>query len=267
MSADTIPDHRRNTDPHFEEDARERHEYLVQRFLELFGIAYLHQRMDDMGYPRVAPSGVTLLTKEEMAEMYADREMRLEEMAEIDDLTRARTKKKLVNDWTNDRIEERAKKGELFAGIRLDLDGLKYINDTEPAKHIAGDKLLVELSNIVFRNFRNLKEGSRGWEKGRLYRLYNGGDEFFMILSLQDPSNLFLVPEAIGKEYSKEAAIKAGITVVPKATLSMGAAILSPGIGLEEFLHNLDDLAYKAKAKRAKLVYIDQGEIKEIDLS
>jgi len=106
-----------------------------------------------------------------LVEDISDRKALLEHLrtlAEHDDLTGLYNRSYFMTDL--DRVVERARRHQQICTLLyIDLDNFKYVNDT--LGHLAGDRLLVEVSQLLQRRSR------RGDLVARL-----GGDEFTMLL-------------------------------------------------------------------------------------
>lgn len=80
-----------------------------------------------------------------------------------------------------------APKGEFICGIMLDLDGLKYINDTYG--HLSGDNALITLSGII-----------KAVRRRDMIAARYGGDEFILIWLSNDASAVFQAAENLTAE-------------------------------------------------------------------
>ncbi|HWR11112.1 MAG TPA: GGDEF domain-containing protein [Rectinemataceae bacterium] len=121
-----------------------------------------------------------------------------------------------------------------FAGIMLDLDNFKLINDK--CGHRAGDQALIEMAGILHASVRKTDFVAR-----------YGGDEFIVIL---DTGSDIVVNEIIDRIH---AAMKAANSAEKDYTLSasIGRAIFSleSDRNLDTFIHRLDGLMYMEKAR------------------
>lgn len=113
-----------------------------------------------------------------------------------------------------------------FAGLLLDMDNLKAINDTKG--HLKGDQALQNLSSLFCRITR--EEDSIG---------RNGGDEFLIIApNIKDYLVLYAFAEKLREAAEKEA----------RSTISIGAGIWDRKMTtIEEFIEKLDIALYESK--------------------
>jgi diguanylate cyclase (GGDEF)-like protein/PAS domain S-box-containing protein len=112
----------------------------------------------------------------------------LRNLAEHDDLTRLYNRSFFLAEL--ERVVERAQRGlQDCTLLYIDLDNFKYVNDT--LGHLAGDRLLVELSEIFQHRVR------RGDLVARL-----GGDEFTMLLYGTRADEARTIAESFRKELS-----------------------------------------------------------------
>jgi diguanylate cyclase (GGDEF)-like protein len=118
------------------------------------------------------------------------------------------------------------------AVLLIDLDDFKVINDS--LGHAAGDDVLVEVSHRLRAAVRS---------DDLVARL--GGDEFAIVLGT-----------AVSRERAVEAAERISSTMAPPMTIcgrqvhvhaSIGVAVATPGIALEELLRSADVAMYQAK--------------------
>ena len=114
--------------------------------------------------------------------------------------------------------------------IFLDLDDFKQYNDTHG--HLGGDKLLQEVASIINTKIR------RNVDSGYRY----GGDEFAIILIDADSD----ITQTVQKR------IKASMLEECNLGISVGYAQYSHGLSPEEFMAEVDDRLYEAKAKKTE---------------
>ena len=133
--------------------------------------------------------------------------------------------------------------GNNYAIMVIDLDHFKQINDTYG--HIAGDRVLVQVSTLITRHLR------RGDFAARF-----GGEEFLLALPQSDEHDAHLIAERI-----RTAIAESGFAVGPHATdiqvtSSIGIAVSQAGDGHEQTIRRADDALYAAKgAGRNRIKY------------
>ena len=133
------------------------------------------------------------------------------------------------------RAANRAQRAMLLTFI--DLDGLKWINDT--LGHEEGDRVLIDTANVLRQTFR---------ESDIIARL--GGDEF-AVLSIDAAD---VNPEDFSKRLQEN--IDAGIakeTRPYKMAMSWGTAVYDPGspLSLDELMSSADERMYAQKKVKA----------------
>lgn len=133
-------------------------------------------------------------------------------------------------------LMRRARAGKTFAGIMLDLDEFKKINDN--LGHVVGDQALVETARLLRASVRKSDFVARF-----------GGDEFIVVLETESPN---VLDEIAGRILAN---MKASNSKERPYTLSasMGKAIfdLEKDGNFDIFLHRLDRLMYCEKARPA----------------
>ena len=123
--------------------------------------------------------------------------------------------------------------GTLFAGIMIDMDKFKLINDTYG--HQVGDEALVTLSKLLKKCFA----------KNDFIARY-AGDEFVIVLDIKKPTDLNASIERLNnilKSYNSKS------KKPYKLSLSLGHAIYDnkSSMSEEHFIKHLDSLMYKEK--------------------
>ncbi|MDD3570564.1 MAG: sensor domain-containing diguanylate cyclase, partial [Lachnospiraceae bacterium] len=139
-----------------------------------------------------------------------EKELKLKESAEKDVLTNVYNRavcQQMITEYLNE-----IKQGEIHAFFIIDIDNFKHINDK--FGHMQGDKILVEVADILKKNFRN------GDIVARL-----GGDEF--VIFMKNAGSIGLIGEKAKmlckevsslniKEDGNKLSVSIGIAVVPK---------------------------------------------------
>ncbi|HAW59864.1 MAG TPA: hypothetical protein DCW86_00130 [Actinobacteria bacterium] len=127
--------------------------------------------------------------------------------------------------------------------VIFDVDYFKLINDTYG--HVKGDLLLKLIADVLRQNLREADYAAR-----------QGGDEFAVILPETTKTEAFAVAEKLRQRVG-EASFKLDDEERVKATISLGIAGYSTGIGYPEELMELADRAmYRAKKSGRNCVYI-----------
>ena len=127
---------------------------------------------------------------------------------------------------------EHAKAGHSFGAIMMDVDNFKRINDT--LGHATGDIALADTARLLKRSVRSGDAVARF-----------GGDEFFVLLDIEEPSEL----EDVVARIQEEENIFAEEEHPYKLKLSKGYDVFDPErfTTVQEFEEYLDALMYKEK--------------------
>lgn len=162
---------------------------------------------------------------------------RLTDLAERDSLTGLYNRHFLMDEL--ERVVERANRKEArsVALLYIDLDNFKYVNDT--LGHLAGDKVLNEITNI-------LKKRSRGADV--LARL--GGDEFAALLFDLENDEAKVAAEDYRKQLAEYIFVHEGTVV--DIGCSIGVAMLDESIRKKEELLVRADLACHIAKREGK---------------
>jgi diguanylate cyclase (GGDEF)-like protein len=114
----------------------------------------------------------------------------------------------------------------------FDLDHFKHVNDTYG--HLAGDKVLQEVSKIVQQNMRT----------GDILARY-GGEEFIAILPETDKIKAMELADRLRIKISKK--IISHDDEIIKVTASFGVSQLDPNAEMTKIIQDADAMMYKAK--------------------
>ncbi len=152
-----------------------------------------------------------------------------EQEARIDELT-GLLNRRSIDELIASEISRHSRYGGVFSLIILDLDSFKAYNDNYG--HLAGDKLLRQISSIMKRAIRGADQAFR-----------YGGDEFAIILPQTTIEAAYQVAERVRKRVASE--VKGGYIPV---TASLGLASWpADGIGANEVIAAADTALYHAK--------------------
>lgn len=152
----------------------------------------------------------------------------------IDHLTGLYNRKQL--DYYLQEWQKTGKANGMIAGIMADLDSFKSINDQWG--HDMGDRALIEAARMLRMGFR----------KDDLICRY-GGDEFVIILKIQDESDLYSTVERFKMYVNRFNALEAAPYSI---SFSVGYAVYdkSSGMSAQQFLMYIDQLMYEDKKKK-----------------
>lgn len=158
----------------------------------------------------------------------------LKRMATVDGLTNVFSRR-FFNEHLNREYKRARRYRSALSLIMIDIDYFKHYNDTNG--HLAGDKVLAEVAQI-------LKENVRGADLVARY----GGEEFVVILPETGLTNGKVVAEKMrdaveSNQFKNQSAQPNG-----NITISLGIATLTPTVNSANSLINLADIAlYEAK--------------------
>jgi len=173
----------------------------------------------------------------ENSRLYAQAEQR----ARMDGLTGLLNRRSL-DEMINSEIGRHSRYGGVFSLIILDLDSFKAFNDNHG--HLAGDKLLRQVGNIMKRAIRSADQAFR-----------YGGDEFAILLPQTTIEAAYPVAERVRKRVASE--VKTEYTLV---TASLGIANWpADGIGPNEIIAAADTALYHAKRNGGNQSYRASG--------
>ena len=150
-----------------------------------------------------------------------------------------------------ERVTARVMRSAATCGLLyIDLDQFKYINDT--LGHAAGDRLLVEIADLLSNNMR----------EGELLARF-GGDEFTMLLYNIAENNLYSTAEKFRNLFHDYKFFHTGNAI--NITCSIGVALLDSSIkSAEEIMAHADMACHMAKSGGRNCVYLyNPGEENE----
>ncbi|MFT7861162.1 MAG: GGDEF domain-containing protein [Sulfurimonas sp.] len=154
----------------------------------------------------------------------------LEQNSQLDALTKVFNRRSL-----DSYIHKICEKGEIENDLHLlilDIDDFKNLNDTHG--HIAGDKVLIFLSNLLRKTLR---------DGDRIFRY--GGEEFVIVLNRIDDDSCLHISERILKLVNTNKLIYKGTTL--QITVSIGSTKYHPGDTLETLIERADTALYRSK--------------------
>lgn len=116
--------------------------------------------------------------------------------------------------------------------IMLDIDDFKTINDS--FGHVAGDKVLIFIANILKKTLR---------DGDKIFRY--GGEEFVLLLNRIDKEHCVKILNRLLELVSKNKLLYKGESI--NVTISMGATVFVDGDDPDTLLARADKALYKAK--------------------
>jgi diguanylate cyclase (GGDEF)-like protein len=164
----------------------------------------------------------------------ADRaEGRLKQMAYVDALTGAATRRAFMTDAAQSLATSHAQ-GKPFSVIEFDLDHFKVLNDS--CGHAAGDRALQQFGQIAQQMMRE------GDSIGRI-----GGEEFAAALPGGSAAVAYVIAERVRSAFAHAISGAGGEPI--GATVSAGTAQAFPGESLDQVLNAADEALYVAKRR------------------
>ena len=154
----------------------------------------------------------------------------LERDSNLDPLTKVFNRRALSK-YLNNMCKQKTLSSELHLLI-LDIDDFKVINDTYG--HIAGDKILIFVANILKKTLR---------DGDKIFRY--GGEEFILLLNRIDRTHCKKIASRILELISKNKLIYRGESI--SITVSMGTTIFVQGDTSDELIARADKALYQAK--------------------
>ena len=134
--------------------------------------------------------------------------------------------------------------------VILDIDNFKKINDA--FGHLAGDSVLKDFARLLHLHLRGSDTSGR-W----------GGEEFMVIFSKSDISNVLLTSERLRKEI-----VNHSFLFVDKITVSMGVAEYQHGETMRDLIERADQCLYKAKHQgRNQVVFENHSRVYPLQTS
>jgi len=154
----------------------------------------------------------------------------LEETSKLDSLTKVFNRRAL-SEYLNTVCKKEKLRYELHV-LMLDIDNFKMINDKYG--HIAGDKILIFLANILKKTLR---------DGDKVFRY--GGEEFVVILNRLDEKKCKQIASRLLTLVSDNQLIYKGETI--NVTISIGTTVLAPRDTPDSLISRADKALYRAK--------------------
>jgi two-component system cell cycle response regulator len=134
--------------------------------------------------------------------------------------------------------------------VMLDLDRFKSINDTHG--HLAGDKVLVSIGEVIRKSLRSYDYVGR-----------YGGEEFIVILPSTAREQVEIVVERIRRNIEKTPVQVGGLSI--QVTASLGVATAQKDNDVEELIKVADEAMYRAKKNgRNRCVFADPVDLPDL---
>ena len=164
----------------------------------------------------------------------------LEEKSNLDSLTKVFNRRALSSYLENVCSHEKLKYE--FHMLLLDIDDFKNINDTYG--HVAGDKVLIFISNILRKALR---------DGDKIFRY--GGEEFIIVLNRTDDEHCKKITSRLLELVRANKLLYKGETL--RVTMSVGVTKFSQGDTPDSIIDRTDKALYKAKGNGKNQMYVE----------
>ena len=181
-----------------------------------------------------------ITAQQAMEEALRESEKRYKELSITDDLTGLFNQRHFYNQLRAE-MERIQRYKHPLALLLLDVDNFKIYNDTYG--HLAGDKVLAKLGEVIRKSIRKTDSGYR-----------YGGEEFTVILTETPGQNASVAAERLRKRFADEIFFPVPLEPV-RVTVSVGIANYRDGEEIASFVKRADQNMYEAKAKGKNCVY------------
>ena len=175
-----------------------------------------------------------------MEEALKESEKRYMELSITDDLTGLFNQRHFYNQLRAE-IDRIQRYKHPLALLLLDVDNFKIYNDTYG--HLAGDKVLSKLGEVIRNSIRKTDSGYR-----------YGGEEFTVILTETLGQNAVVAAERLRKRFADEIFFPVPLEPVG-VTVSVGIANYRDGEEIASFVKRADQNMYEAKSNGKNCVY------------
>jgi len=175
-----------------------------------------------------------------MEEALRESEKKYRELSITDDLTGLFNQRHFYNQLRAE-IDRIQRYKHPLALLLLDVDNFKIYNDTYG--HLAGDKVLAKLGEVIRNSIRKTDSGHR-----------YGGEEFTVILTETRGRDAGVAAERLRKRFADEIFFPVPLEPV-QVTVSVGIANYRDGEEIASFVKRADQNMYEAKAKGKNCVF------------
>jgi diguanylate cyclase (GGDEF)-like protein/PAS domain S-box-containing protein len=175
-----------------------------------------------------------------MEEALRESEKKYKELSITDDLTGLFNQRHFYNQLRAE-IDRIQRYKHPLALLLLDVDNFKIYNDTYG--HLAGDKVLTKLGEVIRNSIRKTDSGYR-----------YGGEEFTVILTETRGQDAGVAAERLRKRFADEVFFPVPLEPV-RVTVSVGIANYRDGEEIASFVKRADQNMYEAKAKGKNCIF------------
>lgn len=197
---------------------------LMPKFMTIPSMKILSEQNDKL---RIAQEDLEQANRQ-LEQKVQERTASLQRLANTDQLTQVKNRRAILEALENEFLRVKRNPSNLSL-LMLDIDYFKAINDS--FGHLEGDKILVEIANIISKTCRKTDTVGR-----------YGGEEFLIVLPVTKIDSAKELAERIRRAVA-EARIRKGT----KITCSIGVATLSEKESIMDLIQKADERTYKAK--------------------
>ncbi len=207
----------------------------------LFGLIIYYLRVNSINKAKIK---LEEMVKERTEELQKKMKI-IEELSNIDPLTEIYNRRYFINRFEKN-LQLSKRHGEHFCFVLIDLDNFKEIN--EKHGHLIGDKVLIEFSSLLKKNFRETDIPAR-----------YGGDEFVLLLPKAEPEGVKNRLDAFLEEVQYQAIEIEGKTIF----LSFSAGVVgvypkpASNITFDDISSFTDNFLFRAKRSGKGLVIME----------
>lgn len=163
---------------------------------------------------------------------YLKLHLRVDQLANTDDLTGLANRRSFVRDGTERLAQSRASDTQI-ALLLIDVDWFKRVNDTYG--HEAGDEALCHIAQTLLRASSDTSLVSR-----------LGGEEFTVMCEVEAPGAISDIAEALRRQVEAKSFLYKGEAI--RTTISIGLALSRDNDTLSSLLSRADQALYTAKS-------------------
>lgn len=194
-------------------------------------------KRDENGNPILMAGIVFDVTKEkELGELIKEQNERLLKIAHTDYLTGILNRRALF-ERLNVELQKANKEGTPLSVLMIDVDNFKYINDNYG--HLAGDKALIKLIEIIERNLTDTDFVGR-----------YGGEEFLIVYPQKKSEESYLLSEKIRKEIER-------LEIFESYSITISGGLKEHnGKSIDKLIDDADKALYQAKSKGKSQIII-----------
>lgn len=200
-------------------------------------------------FRRIRELEIEISKRKEAEDALRDSERKYKELSITDELTQLHNSRHFQDSLTTE-IERADRYKHPLSILMLDIDNFKQYNDR--FGHLAGNKVLVSLGQVILDNIRRTDPAFR-----------YGGEEFTVILPETKGDGAQMVAERIREKFASET-ISPESNEIKRNTVSIGVTQYRPDEDMAALINRVDLAMYAAKRQGKNRVIFsphDQNEV------